>query len=228
MLFLESAGVPLPVWRWPPHLIAPLSARGICWASCVPPSWCCCHLGSLHLSHLPFSTACLSTTTMSCWLAFPIYSTWELPAHRCSCSLTFHVQPWPGVLSGVVEPGASIDPVLPWLVPLCCHSDQSLPDDGLDHCQWYMPCRGFSFHDGSSSSSGFCCLRYSLSRSSLGAIFLMYYWIFVSYWIVALTLTSSQPPFFCFLYSLRLLDLGWNQYIQYIWPIYLWITCVKL
>lgn len=55
----------------------------------------------------------------------------------------------------------------------------------------------------SSSSLGFRGPRHSLSSSSLGAVFLMYSWIFVSFCIVILTVTSPQPPSFHLLYRLR-------------------------
>ncbi|TKS69215.1 hypothetical protein D9C73_003282 [Collichthys lucidus] len=78
-----------------------------------------------------------------------------------------------------------------------------------------MPCRGLSLQvvcsSSSAPSSGFCCLRHSLSSSSFGAIFLMYSRIFdVSSWTVALRLTSPRPPSFRLVYSLRALDLGWD------------------
>lgn len=69
-----------------------------------------------------------------------------------------------------------------------------------------------------SSPSDVCCLRYSLSTLSPGAIFLMYSLILpVSSWIVALTLTNTQRPSFYFVYSLREQDLGWNPW----WKLFL-------
>ena len=65
----------------------------------------------------------------------------------------------------------------------------------------------------SSSSALICfhCLRYSLSSSSLRAIFLMYPWILVpSSWTVVLKLTSPRPPSFHLVYSIRVLNLEWN------------------
>uniref|UniRef100_A0A667XGX7 Pyridoxal-dependent decarboxylase domain-containing protein 1 n=1 Tax=Myripristis murdjan TaxID=586833 RepID=A0A667XGX7_9TELE len=85
-------------------------------------------------------------------------------------------------------------------------------------CWWYMPCRGLCLHDSPSSSSsssssslGSCCLRYSFSRSSLGAIFLKYSLIFaVSSWMLALMLTSPLPPSFRIVCSLKVLDMKLN------------------
>ena len=75
---------------------------------------------------------------------------------------------------------------------------------------WYVPYRGLSDHNGPSGSSAmliFSSLRHSLSRSSMGAVFLMYYWRpAVSSWIVGLTPTSHCPPFLHLVYNLRMLD----------------------
>ncbi|KAL4009395.1 hypothetical protein ACER0C_003247 [Sarotherodon galilaeus] len=62
-------------------------------------------------------------------------------------------------------------------------------------------------------------VRYSLSTLSVGAIFVIYSWMFlVSSWTVVLTLTSPRPPSFRLAYSLRVLDLG--GFYLLLWPAY--------
>ena len=94
--------------------------------------------------------------------------------------------------------------VLPWSVPRCCLWHRSLVCF-LDISHFlYLPL----------FSLGFIYLIHSLSRTSLGDIFFMYSWILVvSSWIVALTFTHPPPPSFCFVYSLRVLDKGWNIWL---------------
>lgn len=48
---------------------------------------------------------------------------------------------------------------------------------------------------------------------SLSVLMLLHLWyqLFVSYWVVVLTLISPWPPSFHLVYSLKVLDLGWNS-----------------
>ena len=124
------------------------------------------------------------------------------------CLRDIFARPWPGILFGVVDPN-SYCPCAQGL--FLCFDDQLqcyLSDQPfLASCwsSWHQPLLqtaggtcGFSFHDGSSSFSSsslsFCCMSYTLSSSSLGAIFQMYFWIFVvASWMVALMLTNPRP-----------------------------------
>ena len=88
----------------------------------------------------------------------------------------------PQVLSGVVDPMASMDlvfeayscaamisaSVLSLRPAISSHCYVFLVSATSFMCRWYVPCRGLSLHDGLSSSFssvGFCCLKHSLCRS---------------------------------------------------------------
>jgi len=160
---------------------------------CVAVTWNC------YMSCLLVWSGCLAITCLSIWInkAFHICQTYlhftpryyvlDCPIRNpCPWGPVWSGRPWPILLlcSGPVLK-------LPWLVPLYCRSDlpflatvrtfqyQPLPPSVYDTCRVQIcPCV-------------FSCLRHTHSSSSLGAVFLMYSWIFVVLpLIVALMVTN--------------------------------------
>ena len=99
MLFLG------PLWHLPSTSSpVPLSVPGTSPASCIPSTWCCCHLDLLCLSQLPTSSACLLQQCLIHIYIFPehsennfsMFKIWQFPgsAFRKSSTTANHCRSW--------------------------------------------------------------------------------------------------------------------------------------